>query len=145
FDAPRSLCEQAAHPLHQAPGRVNSDGWGVGWYAPDGTIAGRDRSTTAIWDHRSFAHGDVVSGAFVAAARLASPGATLHPTGNAPFRSDPWLFSLNGYVKEFRDGVGEELRAAVNEQRRAAIAGDSDSEVVFALVLTGIDEGAPPA
>jgi glutamine amidotransferase len=116
----------------------------VGWYAPDGTIAGRDRTITAMWDDRAFPHGDVVSDAFVAAARLASPGATLHPSGNAPFRSDPWLFSLNGYVKDFREGVGDELRAAVNEHRRAAIAGDSDSEVVFALVLTGIDAGAPP-
>ena len=38
------------------------------------------------------------SGAFLGAARLASPGATLVDTGNAPFVSGVWAFSLNGIV-----------------------------------------------
>lgn len=146
FDAPHSLCEQSARPWHQPPGRVNKDGWGVAWFGPDGTIDDRSyRTTTAMWDDTAFADGNVESGAFVAAARLASPGASLDPTGNAPFRSDGWLFSLNGYVKDYRDGVEHELRAALSGRRRDAIVGDADTEVIFALVLDRLDRGAAPA
>jgi glutamine amidotransferase len=144
FDAPHSLCEQAHHPRHQSKGRVNKDGWGVGWYATDGRVAGYYRTTTSMWDDDDFRAADCTSRAFLAAARLASPGATLDATGNAPFRADPWLFSLNGYVKEFHDGIGDELRSTLTERRRAAIEGDADSEVVFALVLDHIDAGVTP-
>jgi glutamine amidotransferase len=144
FDAPHSLCEQAARPWHQAPGRVNKDGWGVGWYAPDGAVGGYYRSTTAMWDDGEFADGDVTIGAFLAAARLASPGSTLDPRGNAPFRADSWLFSLNGYVKGFHEGVGDELRADLSARRRDAIEGDADTEVVFAYVLDRMDAGDSP-
>jgi glutamine amidotransferase len=144
FDAPHSLCEQAHHPKHQSKGRVNKDGWGVGWYATVGPVAGYYRTTSTMWDDDAFRAAERTSGAFLAAARLASPGATLDPTGNAPFRADPWLFSLNGFVKEFHDGVGDELRATLTERRRAAIEGDADSEVVFALVLDRIDAGSSP-
>ena len=88
---------------------------------------------------------DVESGAFVAAARLASPGATLHPTGNAPFRADGWLFSLNGYVKGFPEGIGDELRAELSARRRDALVGDADTEVLFALVLDRLERGSAPA
>jgi gamma-glutamyl hercynylcysteine S-oxide hydrolase len=146
FDAPHSLCEQAARPWHQAAGRVNKDGWGVAWFGPDRTIDDRYyRTTTSMWDDTAFTDGNVESGAFVAAARLASSGASLEPTGNAPFRSDGWLFSLNGYVKDFREGVEGELRAALSPRRRDAIVGDADTEVVFALVLDRLDRGSAPA
>ena len=114
FDAPHSLCEQGARPWHQAPGRVNKDGWGVGWFDADRVIDERHyRTTTSMWDDHEFPYRGVESGAFVAAARLASPGATLDPSGNAPFRAEGWLFSLNGYVKGFPEGIGEELRVAL--------------------------------
>jgi glutamine amidotransferase len=145
FDAPHSLCAQARHPDHQRPGRVNQDGWGVGWFGADGRIAGHYRTTTPMWDDTEFPHRDVETGALVAAARLASPGAVLATTGNAPFRHERWLFSLNGYVKDFREGAGDELRAALSAARRAGLAGDSDSEVVFAHVLDRLDAGAGAA
>ena len=146
FDAPHSLCEQAERPWHQAPGRVNKDGWGVGWFGTDGDIDDRYyRTTTAMWDDHEFPYRDVESGAFVAAARLASPGATLEPSGNAPFRAERWLFSLNGYVKGFPDEIGDELRALLSPPRRQALVGDADTEVLFALVLDRLERGSAPA
>ncbi len=146
FDAPHSLCEQGERPWHQAPGRVNKDGWGVGWFDADGVVDDRYyRTTTSMWDDREFPYRDVESGAFVAAARLASPGATLHPSGNAPFRAEGWMFSLNGYVKGFPDGTGDELRAVLSARRRDALVGDADTEVLFALVLDRLERGSAPA
>jgi gamma-glutamyl hercynylcysteine S-oxide hydrolase len=145
FDAPHSLSDQAAHPRHQTPGRINEDGWGVGWFVDGEADPRAYRTVTAMWRDTAFAGHAVTASAFVAAARHASPGASLHPSGNAPFAADGWLFSLNGYAGDFREGVGEELRAGISDRRLAAVAGDSDTEVLFAMVLDRLDRGDDPA
>jgi glutamine amidotransferase len=54
------------------------------------------------------------------------------------------LFSLNGFVRDFRGPVGESMRREVSEARAIASDGTSDSEVLFALVLDALDAGATP-
>ena len=146
FDEPHSLCRQSRSPQHQTSGDDNPDGWGVGWFAPGADEPKRHRTVTPIWDDAQFAdesHG-IESGAFIGAARLASPGATIDPSGNAPFRSGPWLFSLNGAVGGFQKVTGAQLRGRLSPKRLAGIEGDSDSEVLFALALDRLDAGDPP-
>ena len=146
FAAPHSLCNQARSPRHQTSGEDNPDGWGAGWYLDDAAAPSRHRTVTPIWDDDEFAAASrcIESGAILGAARLASPGATIDPSGNAPFVSGPWLFSLNGAVGGFRKGVDDQLRDRLSEQRLAGIEGDSDSEVLFALTLDRLDAGDPP-
>jgi gamma-glutamyl hercynylcysteine S-oxide hydrolase len=147
FDAPHSLAHQAERPRLQTSGTTNPDGWGVTWY-PDGAGTPEQyRTVTPIWDDAGFserAHG-ITSRAFLAAARLASPGATLVDTGNAPFLSGPWSFSLNGIVDRFPDGIGDDLRADLRPDRQGGIVGDADTEVLFAMVLQHLDHGIDPA
>jgi len=147
FVAPHSLAHQAERPRHQLSGDTNPDGWGVAWYDTPRTPPGWYRTVTPIWDDHDFAGraGSLRSGAFLAAARLASPGATLVDTGNAPFVDGTWSFSLNGIVHGFPYGVGDELRARVDPDRRARLVGDADTEVLFALVLQHLAAGTPPA
>ncbi|HEX5587440.1 MAG TPA: class II glutamine amidotransferase [Acidimicrobiia bacterium] len=147
FGSSHSLCAQARHPRHQETGDTNPDGWGVGWYADGAVEPELYRTVTSVWDDRDFAASarTITTGAFLAAARLASPGAAVTATGNAPFRSGRWLFSLNGIVRGFHDDVGPGLRARVSAARRAQIVGDTDSEVLFAMVLDRLDAGEPPA
>src|SRR6185436_6321976 len=80
------------------------------------------RTTTPIWDDHDFRGkaAGLRGTAFVAAARLASPGATV-------------------------DGVGNDLRALLDPPRRAALRSDADTEVLFALLLQQISTGTPPA
>src|SRR5262249_8514400 len=145
FDAPHSLCHQARGPKHQTSGDSNPDGWGAGWRTVDGEIE-HYRTTKPIWEDGAFAESAVgiESGALLAAARPASRGATIEESGNAPFWCGPWFFSLNGAVKDFHAGIGDELRARLSPTRLAGIEGDSDSEVLFALTLDRLDQGAPP-
>lgn len=145
FGAPHSLCSQARSPRHQVSGDDNPDGWGVGWYADDDQPH-QYRTTMRIWDDVVFEKRShvVESDAVLAAARLASPGATIHESGNAPFRDGRWLFSLNGAVKDYHSGVSEKLHERVSAKRLAALEGDADSEVLFALVLDQLDGGARP-
>jgi glutamine amidotransferase len=146
FGAPHALARQAAHPRHQSSGTSNPDGWGVAWWSPGADVPESYRSVTPIWEDDAFAQRcrDVECTAVLAAARLASPGATIDVSGNAPFVDGRWAFSLNGFVKGFTDGVGDRLRARIEPERRAALTGDADTEVLFALVLQLIDAGAPP-
>ena len=146
FDAPHALARQAECPRLQNSGTTNPDGWGVAWYVDGDTTPDRYRTVTPIWEDRAFADRahDLRSGAFLAAARLASPGASLVDTGNAPFVAGRWSFSLNGIVYGFRDGVGDALRARVRADRLASVVGDADTEVLFALVLQDLDDGAGP-
>jgi glutamine amidotransferase len=146
FDAPHALARQAECPRRQTSGTTNPDGWGVAWYVDRGAAPDRYRTVTPIWDDRAFADRahDLRSGAFLAAARLASPGARLVDTGNAPFVAGRWSFSLNGIVRGFPDGVGDALRARVRADRLASVVGDADTEVLFALVLQDLDDGVAP-
>jgi glutamine amidotransferase len=142
FDAPHALRRQSRTPHHQPVGRTNPDGWGVAWYPDGATEPDHHRSTTSIWSDGHFASASQRSGAVVAAARLASPGTTLDIQNNAPFVCSRWSFSLNGFG--FRQGRGPILRAALSPARRAGLQGDTDTEVLFGLVLDRLDEGADP-
>ena len=150
FDAPHALCDQARTPRHQPVGRTNPDGWGVAWYppsAPAGAPPDHYRTVTPIWDDAQFVATAraIECRALIAAARLASPGLVLADASNAPFVAGPWAFSLNGFVDGFGGDVGAALRDAITPPRHAALQSDTDSEVLFAMVLDRIDGGeAPP-
>ena len=148
YEAAHSLEEQSWKPLRQRAGAMNADGWGVGWWDPlVRSEPARYRTAAPMWTDRSFRSvAEVVhAGAFIAAVRSATPPSPIVATGNAPFVAGPWLFSLNGYVRDFRGPIGEALRRGVSEERAIAIEGTSDSEIVFALVLDALDQGATPA
>ena len=143
FEAPHSLRAQSRAPCHQPPGRTNPDGWGVAWYRDRTTTPEQYRSTTSIWNEHAFPSGAERTGAVVAAARLASPGTTLDVVNNAPFVSSRWSFSLNGFG--FHNDREAMLRAALSPERRDALRGDTDSEVLFGLILDRLDGGAGSA
>ena len=145
-DAPHGLVDQARHPRHQTSGTANPDGYGVAWYEAGAGGPRRHRSTTPIWaDPEVAALAGTVAPAVLGAARLASPGAPVERSGNAPFIADGWAFSLNGIVHGWGDGIGADLRDGVSPRRRAVIEGVSDAETLFALVLDRLDEGDTPA
>jgi glutamine amidotransferase len=146
FAAPHSLCEQARHPRHQTSGSDNPHGWGVAWYERGANTPMRHRTVIPMWDDEQFAEPSrhTSATALLAAARLASPGATLTEAGNAPFVAGQWAFSLNGIVNDFRGGAGEALRAHIGAEAVAALEGDADTEVVFAIVRARLDAGDGP-
>jgi gamma-glutamyl hercynylcysteine S-oxide hydrolase len=141
-----SLVDQARHARYQTSGSSNPDGWGVAWFDERGCVE-RHRTATSMWDDPDLDRlADLEVCDVMAAVRLASPGSPVTESGNAPFVADGrWLFSLNGIVDGFHDGVGDELRALVSERRRSGIEGDADTEVLFALALEQLDAGRPPA
>jgi glutamine amidotransferase len=142
YDPPQSLLRQSWAPRRQRYGTVNADGYGVGWYQPDvRPEPARYRRAGPMWADRSLESlaGVVRSGAFLAAVRSATPPAPIEETGAAPFTDGRWLFSLNGVVHT--DLVA--LRQQLSARRQAALAGSSDSELLFALLLDRLDTDDP--
>lgn len=148
FRPEHSLVRQSYAPRHQRHGRVNADGFGVGWYdRSQRREPARYRSDRPIWSDRSLASmaGLIRSGAVLAGIRDATAPAAVEVSGSPPFASGPWLFAHNGAVDGFAEGAGAALRGMLTERRGAEVEGASDSAVVFALVLDALDAGSDPA
>ena len=146
-DPPHGLLRQAWAPRRQRHGTVNADGFGVGWWdrarRPE---PARYRSPRPMWADASFASlaGLVASEAVVAAVRSATPPLAVEEAATPPFTDGPWLFAHNGAVDGFRAGAAARLRRSLSLARDAAVAGPTDSEVLFAMVLDRLDAGTPP-
>ena len=155
LEPPHSLFHQSYAPRFQTRGKVNADGFGVGWYDTDvRPEPARYRSAVPIWGDASFASFAPVvrTSALLAAVRSATPPNPIEPSGAAPFTSGRWLFAHNGLVEKFRHGpdgrhgVRTAMTGLVSPDRLAGIDGASDSELIFALILDHLDKGeAPPA
>ena len=140
-----SLLAQTIAPRYQADGVNNVDGFGVAWYADGAPTPHRFRVAKPMADDPTLGGNDAISASgFVAAARNASPGLALMETNTAPYVAERWAFSHNGFVRRFADRR-DELCADISPRRRGGIEGTTDSELLFALALTGVDDGADPA
>jgi gamma-glutamyl hercynylcysteine S-oxide synthase len=107
--APRQLTELVLEPEHgllvqsyaprrQAHGRINADGWGVGFYAAGEVQPARWRSSRPLWSDASFPSVArfPTSSCVLAAVRSATAGMPLEETVSAPFARGGWLLSHNG-------------------------------------------------
>jgi len=145
FDAPHALVHQGRAPREMVVAKDNPDGWGVAWWAPGAIEPRRYRTTTVMWEDTAFADGDEKAVALLAAVRKASPNTTLRAENNAPFiapsRVGPLAFSLNGHA--FHASCEARVRDALTPG--TPLDGDTDSEVLFALVRERIEAGHEPA
>jgi predicted glutamine amidotransferase len=110
------------------------DGWGVAYYV-EGTPHLMRSAVTALSD-RMFQRvsGVVASETVVAHVRKATQGA-LSVLNCHPFQHGRWVFAHNGDVPGFASRR-EALVAEVSPRLRRYILGETDSEVLFFLVLT---------
>lgn len=125
--ADNALCGQSSdHP----------DGWGVAYYV-DGAPHLTKSSATALHDqifHR--VSGVVSSETVVAHIRKATQG-ELSVLNCHPFQYGKWVFAHNGDIPAFAE-TRAALVAEVHPRLRRFILGDTDSEVVFFLILTAL-------
>ncbi|MBX7433542.1 class II glutamine amidotransferase [Mycobacterium sp. Y57] len=125
LDAPDSLAEQS---------RRNPDGTGVGVFDPQGRPV-VDKQPIAAWEDAAFAREarELTGTTFLAHVRYASTGAP-SATNTHPFLQDGRLFAHNGVVTglDLLDARLSDLGA------RGLVAGQTDSERVFALITTSV-------
>ncbi|MFF0488773.1 class II glutamine amidotransferase [Nocardia sp. NPDC004068] len=125
LDASDSLARQS---------RREPDGTGLGVFEPDGTPVVRKQPIAAYRDS-AFAREakECESGTFLAHVRYASTGATT-TINTHPFEQRGRIFAHNGVVGDL-GSLERELG-----DYRDLVAGDTDSERVFALITKRIDE-----
>lgn len=129
LEPPHALLTQSYAPRRQAHGRVNADGWGIGWWA-EGAAPARWRANRPIWTDASLMSvaPHVRSSCLVAAVRSATAGMPLDETACAPFTDGRWLLSHNGVVS--RDVLGPQPSAESmcdSAHLAAVVFGDPDA------------------
>ncbi|MCU1656894.1 MAG: amidohydrolase [Pseudonocardiales bacterium] len=95
------LLTQSYQPRRQKNGRLNADGWGVGFHAAGHRTPVRWRSASPLWNDRSFASVAPVlsSRCVLAAVRSATIGMPVEEGATAPFTDGQWLLSHNGRIE----------------------------------------------
>jgi ergothioneine biosynthesis protein EgtC len=133
-----SLVVQSYRPAEMTAGVVNADGFGVGWYnrALDDTPCVY-KSTSPIWSDQNLPalSRHIASACIFANVRSATPGQAADYSNCQPFAFGPLLFMHNGYIGNFRSAMMRQIRDALHDEYYTAIAGSTDSEHIFALLL----------
>ncbi|MCS6798771.1 MAG: class II glutamine amidotransferase [Myxococcota bacterium] len=116
--------------------REHRDGWGVAYYV-DG-VPHLTKSPTAAFDDQIFHRlsGVVRSQTVLAHVRRATVGART-VLNTHPFQYGRWVFAHNGEIARF-DEHREALLEEVDPALRPYILGETDSEVLFYLLLTAL-------
>jgi gamma-glutamyl hercynylcysteine S-oxide hydrolase len=140
------LLVQSYAPRRQCNGRMNADGWGVGFYPDSRPEPARWRSSRPLWGDASFASvaRTISSTCVLAAVRSATAGMPLEETAVAPFQSGRWLLSHNGVVDRSLLGPHPDAESVCDSAELAAHLFDSGPEAVgeFVAALGGRDPAA---
>lgn len=131
-EAPRSLARLS---------REHPDGWGIAIYEQTRATWRLHKGTERAYEDTRFLEIAARSEGHVLVAHVRQK--TVGPTrleNTHPFERDGWIFAHNGTVKD----VGT-LRAGTSRARLDEITGDTDSELLFAHMLTRLDEAGVTA
>jgi predicted glutamine amidotransferase len=123
-EAPRSL---------RALSHEHRDGWGVAIRTADGWRIDRDTKSAAVCN-RYLELAAIEATLAIAHVRNKTVG-DISLANTHPFRRGPFVFAHNGTVRDLAAVIA---RSA--PEHLAALEGDTDSERLFAFVLTHIDE-----
>jgi len=124
-----------------AQSNAHPDGWGVAYYHEGAPHLTRS-PTTALGDqlfHRL--SGVVSSQTVIAHVRKATQG-ELSVLNCHPFQYGRWVFAHNGDIPNFPE-YRERLLQHVSADQRRFILGDTDSEIVFHLILSRMAQDGP--
>jgi len=142
FAPEHSLLVQAFAPREMTDGTINADGFGMAWWDGRRAAPYLYRTTLPIWSDTNLPHlaAYAESGAVIAAVRGATPGQGTDLANTPPFAHGALAAAHNGYIADFRGGPRRNLRARLSPQAEAAILGTTDSEHLFAWLLTHLPD-----
>ncbi len=139
-----SLLVQSYAPLDmRGGGRINADGFGVGWFPDDAGAVARYRRATPIWSDESLPSlaPTISSTAMLAAVRSATIGMPVVETACAPYTDGHWLFSHNGVVLGWPGSVCG-LASVLPMADLLTLEAPTDSALLWALVRHRLAAGA---
>jgi len=133
-----SLLVQAHAPREMTDGTLNADGFGMAWWDSRRAEPYVYRTTRPIWADVNLPHlaAYAESGTVLAAVRGATPGQDTDIANTPPFAHRNLAAIHNGRIADFRAGLRRTLRSRLSPEAEAAILGATDSEHLFAWLLT---------
>jgi gamma-glutamyl hercynylcysteine S-oxide hydrolase len=146
LDPPQGLLVQSYAPRRQVHGRVNADGWGVGYFTAGHPVPARWRASRPLWNDASFRSvaPTIASGCIVAAVRSATVGMPIEDSAVAPFTDGHWLLSHNGRVDRAALPVNPKAESTCDSALLAAYVFAAGATRV-ADVVAGIGRRDPAA
>lgn len=114
------------------------DGWGLAYYIADTPHVVKSTVTAESDDLFRHVSGIVTSQTVLAHIRKATHG-KLTLLNTHPFQYGRWTFAHNGNVKQF-DLVKKALISEIQKDFEPYCLGETDSEVIFHLILTSINK-----
>ncbi|MFN6564955.1 MAG: ergothioneine biosynthesis protein EgtC [Nostoc sp. ChiSLP01] len=144
-----SLIVQSYQPREMTSGVVNANGFGVGWYHSQEDIEPFTyKNTLPIWNDVNLPS---LSRYIESKCILASVGSAASAKGVdfvncQPFNYQQLLFIHNGGIENFRKTLHRKIRSILTEDFYEIINGSTDSEHIFALLLSHsqINKHRPP-
>jgi ergothioneine biosynthesis protein EgtC len=138
-----SLIHQSLH-AEEAKTGINGDGFGLGWYA-DRPEPGLYREIRPAWSDENLLSiaRQVRSHLFFAHVRAATGTASTRANCH-PFAHGRHMFMHNGQIGGYM-AIKRRLEALIPDALYEARAGNTDSEALFLMVLSHIQQGLDPA
>jgi ergothioneine biosynthesis protein EgtC len=132
-----SLIVQSYQPREMLSGVVNADGFGVGWYDDKNIEAFTYRNILPIWNDVNLLGLSryINSRNLLAYVRSATLGQALDFSNCQPFQYQNLLFIHNGKIDNFKKTLYREIRSLLSDIIYNGIAGTTDSEHIFSLIL----------
>lgn len=133
-----SLVVQSYKPREMQSGTVNADGYGAALWLDDGRPEpALYRTAVPIWadPNLEWMNERLRVRSVIAAVRSATPGIGFELANVQPFAHRRMAFAHNGFVTDFRHGAQRRMRESLGQEAYESIAGSSDSEHLFAMVI----------
>ena len=134
-----SLIVQSYQPREMTSGLLNADGFGIGWYHPNKqAFPYTYKNVVPIWSDINIPPLSryVESNCILGYVRSATPGLPVDLINCQPFTQEQIVFIHNGYIDNFRKSLYRPIRETLNDFTYQAIRGTTDSEHIFALIIT---------
>ena len=138
---PNSLVHQASASTKSLT-RINADGFGVGWYAPDVSLEPAVfKSTSPVWNNYNLGSiaGKIRSPAIVGHVRAAKSYDPVNRENCHPFARGRLLWMHNGDIPG-RSRLARQVAKTADDTLMAMIRGNTDSEMAFTVFLTHLEK-----
>jgi glutamine amidotransferase len=143
IDPPHSLYHQSREPRELKYAKLNGDGYGFGWFDPDGQPSAYT-NPAPIWTDTNLPAlaRSLYQRLWIAEVRSATDGSPVHRLNTPPFRDERRLFTHNGFITDFQLQVRPRLLRMLDPAITADVRGNTDSEYLFACLRQILQDAA---
>jgi glutamine amidotransferase len=120
---------------------LNADGFGLGWYHSCSHLPALFKAVEPAWNDSNLREicMSTRSNCFLAHVRAASLGSVVSRENCHPFKFGRLLFCHNGHVEQFND-IKREIHAGLTKVAYNSILGTTDSETLFAMIISSLED-----